>query len=67
MKIRPISRKGKNRVKEGLGTEVVVLLKDHPSNQPAVFVAPISMPNLSSKFCRWIWLQDDPDFEIIEE
>lgn len=67
MKIKPKSRKGANRVREGLGTDVVVLMENHPAHQPAVFVAPLDNPNISSKFCRWIWRQDDPDFEIVEE
>jgi hypothetical protein len=66
MIIKGISRKGKNKIHEGLGTEVVVVLENHPSHPPAVLVAPISDPTISSKFSRWIRLRDDPDFEIVE-
>lgn len=66
MKLKAISRKGNNRVKEGLGTEVVVLMRSHPSNPPAILVAPVGEPSMNSKFVRWVKLQDDPDFEILE-
>ena len=66
MIINGISRKGKNKIKEGLGTEVVVLMKNHPSNPPAVLVAPKTDANISSKYVRWIKLQHDQDFEIVE-
>ena len=67
MIIKGISRKGKNRIHEGLGTEVIVLMKNHPGFPPGVFIAPISDPTVQSKFSRWIKLQDDPDFEILSK
>lgn len=67
MKIKAKSRKGANKIREGLGDEVVVILNSHPSNPPAVLVAPIGDPSLSSKFVRWINLEDDPNFEIVNQ
>lgn len=66
MIIKGISRKGKNKIHEGLGEEVVVVLDSHPLNLPAVMIAPNSDPNPQSKFSRWIRLRNDPDFEIVK-
>ena len=67
MIIKPISQKGKNRVREGLGTDVIEIMENHPSNPPAVLVAPRNEPTISSKHSRWIVRQHDRDFKIVEE
>ena len=65
MLIKPKTRKGQNKINEGLGNNVVVIQKNHPSNPPAVLVAPSNEPTMKSRFIRWIKLTDDQDFEII--
>lgn len=59
------SRKGKNKIHEGLGDTVIVLQQSHPANAPAVLVAPAGEPTMASKFIRWIRLGgEDPDFDL---
>lgn len=65
--LQPLSRKGRNKIHEGLGAEVTVIAHHHPAHPPAVMVAPTAMPTLQSKFVRWIRLGDDPDFAMVSK
>jgi hypothetical protein len=59
--IEGISRKGKNRIKEGLGSQVIVI----NSIIGRITIAPINCPNWDSDHTRWIKTSDDPDFKIL--
>lgn len=61
-KLTPRSRKGKNKINNGLGDTVVAINKK--GNR--VLVAPIAEPSLRSKYVRWVELSGDPDFDIAE-
>lgn len=65
IKIKSVSRKGFNKINEGLGDSVVILMFNHPSNPPAILVAPNSSPTMQAEKIRWIKLDNDPDFEIL--
>lgn len=67
LKVTPKSRKGHNKIHEGLGSDVVVIQLNHPSNPPAVMVAPVFTPTMASNYVRWIRISDDPDFSIVKD
>ncbi|NBP03825.1 MAG: hypothetical protein EBU90_27750 [Proteobacteria bacterium] len=67
MKLIPISQKGKNRIHEGLTTDVVILEQRDfvcSLNGPGVLIAPASDPSPNSKFSRWISLTNDKNFVV---
>jgi len=59
--IEGISRKGKNRINEGLGSQVIIIniISDR------IAIAPENNPNWSSDHARWIKKVHDPDFKIL--
>lgn len=61
IQIEGISRKGKNRISEGLGSQVQVINVINGR----IAIAPIDNPTWSSDHARWIKTNNDLDFKII--
>lgn len=61
LQIEGISRKGKSRINEGLGNQVIIIniINDR------IAIAPINNPNWDSNHARWIKKIHDTDFNII--
>lgn len=70
IKINPLTMKGKNRINEGLGNLVIIINKidrcQALDNKPAYLIAPQSDPTGLSKHSRWIKIDNDKDFSIVE-
>lgn len=54
------SRKGKNRINEGLGSQVAVIKE----TSDKLAIAPLHERSFSSNYVRWIKKEKDPDFKF---
>ena len=71
IRLRGITQKGKNRIRENGETWVVVAKANTivfaPNDfGPWLFISPVGMAHTSS-LARWIRNQDDPDFEVMQD
>ncbi len=61
LQIEGISRKGKNRINEGLGSQVAVIKE----TSDKLAIAPLHERSFSSNYVRWIKKEKDPDFIFV--